>query len=266
MSKKKVAILSLIGYLVTMGIGLLIGNSVSSLLGENVLGTMNIDSSNIIYKIIIQIPPTVFLLYFIKKYYNYKDISLISKKSKNLIWFSPYLIILIFMINKFIAELNKNMGVYDNGIYMLIIFIFIGTVMAGFCEEVIFRGIILNSFKSEKSFIMAMIISSLGFSVVHITTVVMGNSLVEALITVFYSSLLGFAFVGLAMKMKDIWPLIIFHSLWNFILMVSQTLQLEISLAAGICNIINIFMALILWVIVIIEERKKLTKKTILAN
>ena len=84
--------------------------------------------------------------------------------------------------------------------------------------------------------------------------------------TVFYSSLLGFAFVGLAMKMKNIWPLIIFHSLWNFILMVSQTLQLEVSLAAGICNIINIFMAIILWIIVIIEEKRKATKKTILAK
>ena len=266
MSKKKAGILSLIGYLVTMGIGLLIGNGVSNLLGENVLGTMNMDSSNIIYKIIIQIPPTVFLLYFIKKYCNWKDIGLTSKNSKSLMWFLPYLIILIFMLNKFIVEIAKNMEVYDSSIYMLIIFVFIGTVMAGFCEEVIFRGIILNSFKSEKSFIIAMIISSLGFSIVHITTIVMGNSLVEALITVFYLSLLGFAFVGLAMKMKNIWPLIIFHSLWNFILMVSQTLQLEISLAAGICNIINIFMAIILWIIVIIEDKRKVTKKTILAR
>lgn len=71
MSKKKAGILSLIGYLVTMGIGLLIGNGVSNLLGENVLGTMNMDSSNIIYKIIIQIPPTVFLLCFIKTKYKF---------------------------------------------------------------------------------------------------------------------------------------------------------------------------------------------------
>lgn len=181
-------------------------------------------------------------------------------------WFLPYLVILIFMLNKFAVEITKNMEVYDSSIYMFIIFVFIGTVMAGFCEEVIFRGIILNSFESEKSFIIAMIISSLGFSIVHITTIVMGNSLVEAFMTVFYSSLLGFAFVGLAMKMKNIWPLIIFHSLWNFILMVSQTLQLEVSLAAGICNIINIFMAIILWIIVIIEEKRKATKKTILAK
>ena len=142
-----------------MGIGLLIGNGVSNLLGENVLGTMNMDSSNIIYKIIIQIPPTVFLLCFIKKYYNWKDIGLTSKKSKSLMWFLPYLVILIFMLNKFAVEITKNMEVYDSSIYMFIIFVFIGTVMAGFCEEVIFRGIILNSFKSEKSFIIAMIIS-----------------------------------------------------------------------------------------------------------
>lgn len=266
MSKKKAGILSLIGYLLTMGIGILIGNIVSNLLGENVLGTMNVDSNNIIYKIIIQIPPTVFLLYFAKKYYNWKDIGFKSIKLKSLIWFIPYLIVLIFMTIKFITELSKNIELYDSNIYMLIIITFIGTVMAGFCEEVIFRGIILNSFKSEKSYIIAMIISSIGFSIVHITTVVMGNSLIDALITVFYSSLLGFAFVGLVMKMENIWPLIVFHSIWNFILMVSQTLQLELSLAVGICNIMNIFMAILLWIIVIIGERRKASKKTILAN
>lgn len=266
MSKKKAGILSLIGYLVTMGIGLLIGNIVSNILGENVLGTMNMNLSNIIYKFIIQIPPTVFILYFIKKYYNWEDIGLSSKISKKLIWFAPYLIVLVFMIGKFITELSKHISTYDSSIYLLIISIFIGTAMAGFCEEVIFRGIILNSFKSEKSYIIAMIISSLGFSIVHITTIVMGNSLLDALITVFYSSLLGFAFVGLAMKMKNIWPLIIFHFIWNFILFASESLQLEISMAAGICNVMNIFIAIILWVVVIVEEKRKHRKKTILAN
>ena len=266
MNKKKAGVLVLIGYLVTMGIVLLISNVVCNLLGENALRTMNMNSSNIIYKIIIQIPPTVFLLYFIKKYYNWEEIGFSSKNLKNLIWFLPYLIVLIFMICKFIIELSKNIKIYNNTSYMLIIIIFMGTVMAGFCEEVIFRGIILNSFKNEKSYITSMIISSLGFSIVHITTIVMGNYLVDAFITVFYSSLLGFAFVGLAMKMKNIWPLIVFHSLWNFILMVSQALHLEISLAAGICNIMNIFMAIMLWIIVIIEEKRKVTKKTILDN
>ena len=265
MSKKKAGILSLIGYLVMMGIGALIGNIIDSLWGGNALATMNMDSSNIIYKIIIQIPPMVFLLYFIKKYYKLKDIGFKSKNSKTLIWFTPYIIILIIMTRKFIMELNKNIEFHNNSTYILIIIIFIGTIMAGFCEEVIFRGIILNSFKSEKSYLIAMIISSLGFSIVHITTVVMGNSLLEAFITVFYSSLLGFAFTGLAMKMNNIWPLIIFHSLWNFVLMTSQSLNLEISLACGICNIINIFVAIILWSIVIFEEKKK-SKKTILAS
>lgn len=265
MNKKKVGILSLIGYLITMGIGALIGNIIDSLWGKNALFTMNMNSSNIAYKIIIQIPPTIFILYFIKKYYKWEDIGFKSKNSRSLIWFVPYIIILVVMIIKFIMELNKNIELYNNSTYTLIMIIFIGTIMAGFCEEIIFRGIILNSFKSEKSYLLAMIISSLGFSVVHITTVLMGNSLFEAIITVFYSSLLGFAFTGLAMKMNNIWPLITFHSLWNFILMASQSLNLEISLAAGICNIMNLFIAIILWSIVIFEKKRK-SKKAILAN
>lgn len=162
------------------------------------------------------------------------------------------------MTNKFIIEMSKNLGSYDSNTWLLIIITFIGTFMAGFCEEVIFRGIILNAFRNEKSYVLAMITGSIGFSIVHITTIIMGNSLLDALVTVFYSSLLGFAFVGLAMKMNNIWPLIIFHSFWNFILILSQTLELEISLAAGICNVMNIFMSIILWISVIVGEKEKL--------
>lgn len=257
MSKKKAAIISILGYLVTMGMGTFIGNVVTTLLGSNVLGTMNMNQSNIIYKLIIQIPPTLFILYMIKKYYKWNEIGLSSSiEIKNLLWFLPYLIILVFMGSKFIEEFYKNISAYGIGTYILIIFIFVGTAMAGLSEEVIFRGIFLNSFKSEKSIIWPMLISSIGFSISHITTVVMGNSLLEALTTVFYSSLLGFAFVGLAIKMKNICLLIIFHILWNFILMASQTLNLQLSISVGICNILNIFMAIILWFIIIIKYKK----------
>ena len=261
MSKKTLGVISISGYLLTMGIGILIGNIITYLLGNNVLGTMQVDTSNIIYKIIIQLPPTLFLLYIIKKYYKWEEIGLTSYiEKKDLFWTLPYVIVLIFMVKKFIGGFYNNMNSYNLGTYMFVLLTFIGTVMAGFCEEVIFRGILLNSFKSEKSIVWSMLISSVGFSIVHITTVVMGNSILAALSTIFYSSLLGFAFVGIAMKMKNIWFLVIFHTLWNFILMVSQTLRLELSIAVGICNILNIFIAIILWTLILISHRKKLKK------
>lgn len=90
MSKKTLGVISISGYLLTMGIGILIGNIITYLLGNNVLGTMQVDTSNIIYKIIIQLPPTLFLLYIIKKYYKWKEIGLTSYIEKKT-YFGSYL-------------------------------------------------------------------------------------------------------------------------------------------------------------------------------
>ena len=70
----------------------------------------------------------------------------ILHRKKDLFWILPYVIVLIFMVKKFIEGFYNNMNSYSLGTYMFVLLTFIGTVMAGFCEEVIFRGILLNSF------------------------------------------------------------------------------------------------------------------------
>ena len=60
----------------------------------------------------------------------------------------------------------------------------IGTVIAGFSEEIMFRGMLLNTLKGKIPLISAMIISSLGFSVMHITTIFAGKTLIQALVNV----------------------------------------------------------------------------------
>ena len=72
-----------------------------------------------------------------------------------------------------------------------------------------FRGMLLNTLKGKIPLISAMIISSLGFSVMHITTIFAGKTLIQALVNVIASSLLGFAFV-LAIILNNILPLAIF--------------------------------------------------------
>ena len=66
----------------------------------------------------------------------------------------------------------------------------------------------------------------------------------------------GFSFVALAIKLNNIWPIIIFHVLWNFILMASPVIGIDVSVASIICNPLNIVIAIILWIIIIIEQRR----------
>lgn len=254
MNKKKAAILTISGYLIVMIIGVFASNLILNLIGGVRVDGMHINENNIISKLIIQIPPTIFILYFINKYYGWKNIGFSKINEGGLIWCIPYVIVMVFMSSKFILEILKNIQSFTTMTWITIICTFIGAFLAGFSEEVIFRGVFLNSFKTRRSAIGAMILSSLGFSIMHITTIVMGIPLLDVIARVINSSLLGFAFVGLVIKLNNIWPIIIYHVIWNYIIMVSSAIGLEISSITSICNILNLIMAIILWIIIIKDE------------
>ncbi|SCI27133.1 MULTISPECIES: CPBP family intramembrane glutamic endopeptidase [unclassified Romboutsia] len=254
MNKKKAAILTISGYLIVMIIGVFASNLILNLIGGVRVDGMHINESNIISKLIIQIPPTIFILYFINKYYGWKNVGFSKINEGGLIWCIPYVVVILCMLSKFISEILKNIQSFTTMTCITIICTFIGAFLAGFSEEVIFRGVFLNSFKTRRSAIGAMILSSLGFSIMHLTTIVMGIPLLDVITRVINSSLLGFAFVGLVIKVNNIWPIIIYHVIWNYIIMVSSAIGLEISSITSICNILNLIMAIILWIIIIKDE------------
>lgn len=257
MNKKKAAILTILGYLFFMTLGLFLANIILSSIGKVIVDGMNINEGNVINKLLIQIPPTIFMLYIIKKYYGWENIGFAKINKGSLIWFTPYLVVLGFMICKFISEIYSNINSFTKTTWIIMICTFIGTFLAGFSEEVIFRGIFLHSFKTRKSIIGAMLLSSLGFSIFHISTIVMGIPILDVILRVIYSSLLGFAFVGLVIKINNIWPIIIYHIIWNYIIIVSNAIGIHISSITSICNLLNLIMAIILWKIIIKDEAHK---------
>lgn len=248
LNNKKRAIAAIIIYLLIMIIGVSINNNFFSM--ENNIGRL-------ISLSVIQVVSSAYIFYTIKKYYGWKNIGFGKLNSKSLVWFLPYALILIAMGFSLVQSISENIGSFSYETWLTIILTLVGTSLAGFSEEVIFRGMILNSFKSDKSIIGAMIISSIGFSIVHITTIFIGKSLIEAIANVIYSSLLGFSFVALAIKLNNICPIVIFHVIWNFILMVSSSINVEISKVALLCNPVNIIIGAILWIIIIRNQIKK---------
>ena len=203
----KISIRSIMIYILIMIIGEIIINSNLIILDNNLYNLISIS--------IIQLISSGYLLYIIKKFYIWEDIGFSKINKKNLIWFVPYIFILIPMIYTFIEGIYKNISSFDSITWISIFMILIGTITAGFSEEVMFRGMLLNDLKNKISLKNAMIISSLGFSILHITTIFSGKTLIEALANVIVSSLLGFSFAPLAIILNNILPLVIFHILWN---------------------------------------------------
>ncbi|HET7370060.1 MAG TPA: CPBP family intramembrane glutamic endopeptidase [Gammaproteobacteria bacterium] len=89
------------------------------------------------------------------------------------------------------------------------------TLMIGFVEESIFRGLMLRALKSHGAW-KAVISTALLFGLTHVLNMLAGGSLVHQAEQVVYAFAIGFAFAALVMKKGIIWPLILAHFLIDF--------------------------------------------------
>lgn len=221
---------------------------------------LNIQNDSFVYLIssfVIQMLVAIYISYNVSKFFNWKNIGFGKVHKKNFCWFLPHIFIILSMLYTFLLSIYQNIQNYNSSILVSLFLIFIGTTLSGFCEEILFRGVLLNTFKKQHSLIKGMIISSIGFSIFHITTIFIGKSLFLAISNVIYASLLGFAFVALSLKINNIWPLIIYHSLWNYILIVSNMLNISLSQASYYNNFLNIIISIILWGDILRKEKNK---------
>jgi membrane protease YdiL (CAAX protease family) len=134
---------------------------------------------------------------------------------------------------------------------------FIATLLVAFCEEVIFRGILLLKLKPKDSILKLMILSTFWFSIIHVVNIFMGMPLYAAFTQIIYSGLLGFSFVSLAIKLNNLCPIIVFHCLWNFIGISSVSIGYKASNISSLIVFLNIIIGTILWISIIKQERCK---------
>lgn len=247
MEKKKIVIKALIGYLLLMGISTFILNSVRIYINSNIIYN--------ILQVVLQFICSIYLIYIINKFYGWNNAGFTKVNIKSLIWFIPHIFIIMMMMYTLGKGMYINSSLLNIEIWILLVMHFVGCILAGASEEIIFRGMIVNSFKTKNSIKKAMLIGSLGFGVIHIATIFIGMSPIDAIAGAIRSCLLGIALVPLTIKINNILPAIIFHVLWNFILIASNILNIELSKYYLLANSINIIIGVVLGFIVAKEYK-----------
>jgi membrane protease YdiL (CAAX protease family) len=123
--------------------------------------------------------------------------------------------LLYFIVPFFPIVINLIPGVEVTSLLLLTEILAI-TLMVGFVEETIFRGLMLNALKA-RGFWRAAILTSVLFGLTHAMNVVTGKSIAEDVAQVLYAVAIGFAFAALVLKKGILWPLVLAHFLINFV-------------------------------------------------
>lgn len=93
----------------------------------------------------------------------------------------------------------------------------VGYLATGFMEETLFRGVIL-SYLRQGGIGRAVAISSISFGLLHISRLFFGSAPMTVAWQVLFAMCFGVAFCALWLRTGTIWPLILLHALWDFVL------------------------------------------------
>jgi hypothetical protein len=149
---------------------------------------------------------TVLLALLVTRLGWWQRIGFRRASAASLLWVLPMLVPVV---------LNFLPGLKPGGIAEVAAFLALA-LMVGFVEEVVFRGLMLRALEPRGVWPAALITTVL-FSTTHLMNVMAGEGGLQAVLQVFYSAAIGFAFTALVLRTGAIWPLIIAHALIDFV-------------------------------------------------
>ncbi len=152
-------------------------------------------------------------------FYLVKNQKKIFYSAKNFAYILPCLLVAINNL-PFIPWIKGRCGFAEVSIVEFLLFVLYCALVSAF-EEFVFRGVLFSSLlgafkKSKKGLLKAMVFSSLIFGFMHILNLFNGAGVVETILQVGYSTLIGGLCVFVFVKTCNILCSVLIHGAYNF--------------------------------------------------
>ncbi|MEK3684321.1 CPBP family intramembrane glutamic endopeptidase [Paenibacillus sp. FSL R10-2736] len=186
-------------------------------------------------------------------YMKRKDSSLVSfgfrkleaKQARPVLFYIPML--LLAVAQPLMSGINVELTAAE------VISIVIMTLLVGYTEESIFRGIIRDKLK-HKGPVFYIVFSSVFFGVLHMANALGGKDIISTLLQVANALLLGFVLALLIEAGNNIIPLIGFHFIYDALAMVSNENVEHELLLVSILNILYLIFGI--YLLIVLNRRK----------
>ena len=155
---------------------------------------------------------TCYAVFLYLKFYKGKAF----KKMAVTPWFLIYSSILAVILALFVLQ----NGYPQNA--SIFITTFITTIFIAVSEEIVYRGIVLQGFLENNSKFKAIICSAILFSLLHFVNIFAGFNITSVILQLLNTFVHGVAIGCLMVLTANIIPFIIFHFVWDFIMLSSS--------------------------------------------
>ena len=208
--KQKIAVLGAFLYTLIMSVAMYISFHINGV----EYGEPNMVDTLWYFEIIL----SLFAIVITVRYFSWKEVGFDKINKKQILWIVPLFLLLILIWGGiFNFLLNNEASTEQIKLFSLVGFT---TLLVGFSEELMYRGILFSAFLNNKKSgkIKAVFISALGFSLLHAINFLAGLPLGALIDQLIFTFIFGVLFALLKLRIKNIIPFIIYHWLWDFAL------------------------------------------------
>ena len=181
-----------------------------------------------------------------------------------MLWIAPSLLMVLLSSVGILTRIDPSN--LSSSVLLPLLTVGILTLLVGFAEETMFRGIVLRGALKGHGVFTAMLISAVLFALLHVVNI-FGGLPVESLPNDQFSQLMyGLFMAPLALLIGNLTPLIIYHALNDFSVLASMVVPVSgsqpivFSLLPGFAYPVQISMTVIAWVVVFVLWRRGMFK------
>lgn len=208
----------------------------------------------------IEIILTLLVVYYIRRYASWRDVGFGKITWTSVLWLAPTL--LLSLISGAGAIMAIASGNPSSREIQSVVLVGLLTLLVGFSEETMFRGILLRGALARYNVIASLLISAVGFSLLHSVNIFGGEQTNEVGSQMFATLMDGLFMAPIAILVGNLIPLIIAHFLWDFILLApTQVASTEVSsgffaLAQASIIPIQYVLMIVAWIVVFIRWKQ----------
>lgn len=203
-----------------------------------------------------EVVTAIFLILFIRRTSSFAAVGFSELKIRGLVWYLPILLIVLYQVVLVVNALVASYSDLSATTVQLVAIIFVTCLFVGFNEEVLFRGIILRNLHPEQHPYRAIVISAALFSSFHLLNLIAFIPLSAMVFQLGNTFLFGLFFALIALKLNNLWPLILFHALWDFSSIAAEVLNVNLTIPSIVAQV---FVALAILIQLLLLKRHDLS-------
>ncbi len=165
----------------------------------------------------------LFSLYYARRYFGWAGAGFGCFKIDGMIWLFPAGLVLLLLLIQLTEEVRVDSLTAEH--WRVLGLIAVTTFLIGVSEEVMFRGILLRGALQRMGVLPAMLLSAAAFSLLHTVNLLGGLPFWDLLTQLGFTFLVGVFLAPLALVIGNLWPLIIWHWLWDMAIFSSTYLN-----------------------------------------